>query len=359
MRNFTLINLIIIFLRLASKIKHKFSTDDIKKRSITLERSYYHFEARKMGLNSEDLHSDITQISNERKKFNVWQSCTDFDGPGSLKIAGDKIYCYKILADLKIPLPAHIAVNWFDFSKAIAFWQDSDTPIVIKPAKDTGDSTGVSVKINSRFSIICAMVKAGLYCDQVLIEKYCQGINYRLLFCNGKFLACSARIPARVTGDGISSISALIDRSNHRREINGNFLPFLPETRPILNHIRKDKNLKSHLKRSGKRLSDIPDNEEVVSLADVCLWLSGGEFFDVTEHVDSQYIKIAQKSVDAIGIKLAGVDVIATDITKYRKTSFVINEVNTTPAILVHYEVMNQEKQKNAAEKILYTFFNG
>jgi D-alanine-D-alanine ligase-like ATP-grasp enzyme len=52
------------------------------------------------------------------------------------------------------------------------------------------------------------------------------------------------------------------------------------------------------------------------------------------------------------------VDLIARDIRNPKEGTYVINEINTSPALLVHYEVQNQEKMRPVAKEILRTIFN-
>jgi len=69
-------------------------------------------------------------------------------------------------------------------------------------------------------------------------------------------------------------------------------------------------------------------------------------------------VDACRKSVEAIGIKLAGVDLIAQDIKDPKRGTYVINEINTTPALLIHYEVQNQEKRRDVARMILESMFH-
>jgi hypothetical protein len=54
---------------------------------------------------------------------------------------------------------------------------------------------------------------------------------------------------------------------------------------------------------------------------------------------------------------LAGVDLISRDIKNAEERSYVINVINTTPALLIHYEVQNQGKMQPLVNEIMKIMF--
>ena len=48
----------------------------------------------------------------------------------------------------------------------------------------------------------------------MIVEKFIQGSDYRVLVVNYKFVAAALRTPAFVIGDGIHTVQELIDREN-------------------------------------------------------------------------------------------------------------------------------------------------
>lgn len=69
--------------------KHKVKYDKV-------EISYYLFKAGKLGINAKVILDDLLQLSKGDGIYNIWRCGTDFDGWGSLHIAGDKTYCYSM-----------------------------------------------------------------------------------------------------------------------------------------------------------------------------------------------------------------------------------------------------------------------
>jgi len=325
----------------------------------TSDLTYYIYESRRQQYETEARANKTIGIKNPRNGifYNFKDSYTDLDGVASLRLAADKIYCYELLQRLRQPVPPHIALNRFDLEGVLAFKNQCPAGIVIKPARDTGDATGVSIKPEGLFKIIESLAIAGVYGREVLVEQFCEGTNYRLLYCDGAFIAASIRLPAALTGDGRSTVLDLIKSANRGRAPIGELTDYSPETRPILYRIPMDQRVRSVLRKQRLSLNSVPAQGRPVRLQDICHWLWGGSYLDVTEEVCPQLTAAGADIVKALGVRLAGLDVIAKDISDCAHGGYVINEINTTPALLVHYEVQNRDKLRPVAKTILAELF--
>ncbi|MDY0131697.1 MAG: ATP-grasp domain-containing protein [Desulforegulaceae bacterium] len=323
-----------------------------------METSYYKCEAEYLGLKFQLIMDNVSQISNRKTKFNVWKSGTDLDGKGSLHLAGNKKYCYDLFKKAGIPVPRYKILKSGDFFGAVSFFREIKKPIVIKPARDTGDSSGVFVKLENSFSIFIAVSYVKIFGNEMIVEEFIDGDNFRLLFCCGEFLSACERIPSFVICDGQSSIKQLIDKENQKRLEIGDLKPFDPDTRPILYKIKITKSLKNFIRKQGYNLNSIPQKGIKVNFQPICHWYQGGSYYDVTDKIDQNFVEMAKKAVELAGVKLAGVDLITSDIENYQRGRCVINEINTTPGLLIHYEVQNQEKRIPVIRIILKKYFN-
>ena len=325
---------------------------------IKVENSYYLYEAAKLGVKANVLGNYVLQLRKGDTVHNVWRCNTDFDGRGSMHIAGDKVHCYSVFKETGIPIPKYVILRSGDYKNVIAFKKKINAPIVIKPARDTGDSAGVFIKPETFYSIWFAANYAGSYGSEIIVEEWFEGTNYRLLFCKGRFLAASSRIPSLVIGDGLCTVRELINATNRGRRKNGDYVEYETSNRPIRYKIPVSASLVKVLKKQGLQLNSVPLQDTIVRLQDVCHWLFGGQYFDVTDIISPELVKVSKKAVQALGIKLAGVDVIAQDIRNPREGTYIINEINTTPALLVHYEVQNQDKMRPVCREILKLMFD-
>lgn len=329
-----------------------------KKDLSTIEYSYYEHEAGQMNVETKRLANNVLQLRKGDRVQNVWVSFTDFDGEGSLIVAGDKALCNDMLSGAGIPVPDYTVLRRGDFLGALTFRKQAGPDIVIKPARDTGDGKGVFIKPKSLFSVWYAANIAGAFGREIVVEKFFPGTNYRLLFCRGEFLGACARIPAHVNGDGSHTILEAITAMNQGRHEQGNYFPYTPESRPLRYRIDVNKSMVKLIKKQGYRLDSVPRRGETVFLQDICHWMKGGEYHDVTEEVPEALVDTCRKAVNTIGVKLAGVDVIAKDIRHPDQATYVINEVNTSPGILIHYEVQNREKMRPVVKDIIRMMFD-
>lgn len=321
--------------------------------------TYLLHAARRLKLQIDFRTDDIIAVRNPRTGiyYNFLSSYTDFDGLASLRIAADKIYCYRLMQRLQLPVPRHIIVPKNEWIRSIAFSRQCPGGIVIKPARDTGDGLGVCILPATPWEIFHAAAFASIFSENLLVEEFCRGTNYRLLYCEGDFVAASSRLPATVMGDGRTSIRNLIHAANRGRREIGDIPEYSEETRPILYKIPEDRNVRAALARQKFHFDSVPPSGSVVQLQQICHWLWGGSYWDVTEDICPDLVAAGAKLVKALGIRLAGVDIIAEDIRYCDAGTYVINEINTTPALLVHYEVQNRDKYRPVAELILDRLF--
>lgn len=59
----------------------------------------------------------------------------------------------------------------------------------------------------------------------------------------------------------------------------------------------------------------IPKKDEVVTLLDNANLSTGGESFDITEEIHPDFVDLARKATQTLGLRLAGVDILADDLT--------------------------------------------
>jgi D-alanine-D-alanine ligase-like ATP-grasp enzyme len=350
-------NGILFLFRIGLKLEEKLQAQSNPMKYI-LQRSYYSFEADSLKMNAKVIMDDVVQIREGEDILNFWRTGTDLDGMGSMHIAGDKAYCYSVLKGIGIPVPRHTVLKSGDYRNAIEFKKKINREIVVKPARNTGDGVGVMVKPDSKFSIFLAVNIAGAYGTEIIVEELFEGTNYRLLYCKGRFLGASARLPATISGDGHSSIKKLIESSNRDRRKTGDIVPYVPSNRPVLYQIPITRKLRKAIKKQGLTLNSIPGKEVDVKLQDICHWLYGGQYLDVTDTISHEFVEVGRQAVKALGVKLAGVDLIAQNLRRADEGNYVINEVNATPALLIHYEVQNQDERRPVAREILKASFD-
>ncbi len=88
-----------------------------------------------------------------------------------------------------------------------------DFPLVIKPLNGN-QGRGITTNIKTEEEAHEAFNTAQQISEEVVVEKFIKGMDYRFLVINYKLEAVARRTPAMITGDDHSTIQQLIDKVN-------------------------------------------------------------------------------------------------------------------------------------------------
>jgi cyanophycin synthetase len=202
-------------------------------------------------------------------------------------------------------------------------------PIVIKPLNGN-HGRGITIDIRSIKESIDAFDMAQEVSEEVIIERFHTGRDHRILVINGKFVAVAERVPANVTGDGVSSISQLIEITNQdprRGDGHDN----------VLTRIEIDRTSMDILARQGFTLESVPPNGQVCYLKATANLSTGGVSVDRTDEIHPENIWLAERVARIIGLDIAGIDMVTEDISlPVRQVDGAIVEVNAAPGFRMH-----------------------
>ena len=179
--------------------------------------------------------------------------------------------------------------------------------------------------------------------SSVIVEKFAPGNDYRLLVVNGQVVAASRREPAQVMGDGRSTIRQLVEVENRdprRAEHHSS----------SLSKIHIDEIGVNVLKDQGFTPDSIPPAGQMVQIRRNANLSTGGTAIDVTDLVHPE---VAARAIDAakvVGLDIAGIDVIASDITQPLEAQHgIIVEVNAAPGLRMHLAPSTGERREVGA----------
>ena len=166
--------------------------------------------------------------------------------------------------------------------------------------------------------------------EDIIIEKYISGRDYRVCSVYGDIVAVSERIPPYIIGDGISTIEKLIQNTNedprrgegHEKE---------------LTKIKIDDRLIEYLKQKEYSLKVVLPEKEKLYLKDNANLSTGGFALDCTDLICEENIEICKRAASAIGLDICGIDLICEDISKPLTEGGVIIEINAAPGIRMHH----------------------
>ncbi len=245
----------------------------------------------------------------------------------AVSITDDKDQTKRILAKAHIPVPEGGSCTseeeLEDLIKEIGF------PLAIKPVKGN-QGKGATINVKNEAEAHYAFLHAKEYCDEVIVEKFIPGCDFRLLVVNGKLAAASRRLPAQIIGDGKSSVRELVAVVNSDiRRGNGH--------ESVLTKILFDHDTFMQLEKQGYHLESIPRRGETVVLKSTANLSTGGTAEDVTDELHPENRFMAERIAKIIGLDICGIDVMAPDIsTPLRTNGGAVLEVNAAPGFRMH-----------------------
>jgi cyanophycin synthetase len=201
--------------------------------------------------------------------------------------------------------------------------------VVIKPCFGTSRGKGVTVDIRDVRKLNGAIYNSLMYDGTFLMEDFIEGGNFRILFYKDRMLDAFQRVPANVKGDGINNIKSLIRIENERRVKQQSPIPLYP--------IEIDDDVKRCLHRQDISLKSVPEKDEVVYVRTAINYRTGGEMKDVKTMVHEDIVSDCRSIMKIMDITLGGIDIITRNIDRpLAETGGAINEVNTSPGLIVH-----------------------
>lgn len=305
-------------------------------------------EAKKRGIPATRVSDqNLIRLNYGNKARLVQATLLDSTSCVAVDIACDKNLTKCLLNDLGIPVPYGYVVT--SAREAYERALDIDAPVVIKPL-NSNQGKGVRTNLFSKEEIYSSYDIARNYSSRVVVEKYVEGKDYRVLVVGDKVVAVALRVPANVVGDGQRSIKELIDELN--KDPNRGVGHEKPLTKIVINQKTYEV-----LNKQGFTLRDIPQKGEKVILCENCNLSTGGTSEDCTDIIHPHNAEYAIRSARAIGVHVAGIDFVAKDISKcVKETGGAIIEVNAAPGIRMHLYPSKGQPRNVAKDIVDYLF---
>jgi cyanophycin synthetase len=188
----------------------------------------------------------------------------------------------------------------------------------------------VTTGVRTRSHLARAAAAAAVFCDELVIERQFEGRNYRLLYLEGDLVDAFERRPPNVTGDGRSTIIALVRQANEERGRSG-----VGVSQALLTI---DLDMKRTLARQDLSLRSVPAAGAEVRLKTVINENRGADNVTAMGSLHPTIVADGARAVRALGARFAGIDLITTDPTvPLAEGGGVIIEVNGTPNLYYHY----------------------
>lgn len=262
-------------------------------------------------------------------------------------IAQDKELTKKLLHAAGVPVPKGRPVS--DAQDAWAAAQEIGLPVVIKP-RDGNQGRGVAVNLKNQEEVLQGFANAAQFSDEILLESYLPGSDYRLLVVGERLIAAARREPPMVTGDGVSQIIELVNKLNADPKRGDGHATSLTK-------IKFDEIAKARLREQGFEATSVPPKGARVSLRNNANLSTGGTATDVTDDVHPEVAARAVAAAKTVGLDICGVDIVCeTVLQPLEAQRGGIVEVNAAPGLRMHLSP-SYGKGRDVGEAVISNMF--
>ena len=281
------------------------------------------------------------------KQRRIQAAETGFTSAIAESIAQDKEMTKMLLAAAGVPVPDGRSVCTAEDAWQAA--QEIGAPVVIKP-RDGNQGKGVAVNMKTEDEVKTAFAAAYRICEDVVVERYLPGQDYRLLVVGKQLVAAARRAPPEVIGDGIHTIAQLIEQVNlDPLRGDGHATP--------LTKIRVDNITLATLAKQHYTIDSVPPKGVPVVLRNNANLSTGGTATDVTDDVHPQLAARVVEAAQMIGLDICGVDLVCENVIQtLEEQGGGVVEVNAAPGLRMHIKP-SFGKGRPVGEAIVSTMF--
>ena len=289
----------------------------------------------------------LVQLGHGARQRRILTAETDRTGAIAESIAQDKELTRSLLRQVGVPVPAGRPVK--DAEDAWEAAVEIGVPVVVKP-QFGNQGRGVITNLTTRPQVLAAFAAAREEGASIMVEKFAPGADYRILVIGDQMVAAARRESAHVIGNGKSTITELVDEIN-RDPRRGD------DHATVLTKIRLEQIALAVLGEQGFAPESVPPAGVRVLVRRNANLSTGGTAADVTDFVHPEVAARAVEAAKVIGLDIAGVDIVVTDIGRpLESQGGVIVEVNAGPGLRMHLQP-SSGKPRPVGEAIVGSLF--
>ena len=264
-------------------------------------------------------------------------------------ISCDKLLTKELLRIQNIPIAEGNKV-----SNVIGLLKEAEEigyPVVLKPQYGN-KGKGVILNIQNEKELIKSYNILKKKYEDIIIEKYINGNDYRVCVVDYKVVAVSLRVRPFVIGNGKDSLKKLIDIFNE------NPLRGEDHEKP-LTKIKIDNELIACISKNKLCLDSVIKIGQKVFLRENANLSTGGMAIDCTEQICNENIEYCINASKALGLDISGVDICTNDISRpLNEGNGIIMEVNAAPGIRMHH-YPSEGKKRDVGKSIIDMLYGG
>jgi len=278
-------------------------------------------EARRRGIGVEvvDAEGGFFRLTSGGRSVLCRESLSELTSGVAVSICDDKAVTRRVVERAGVRVPAQIE---FESREQLAEFLASHGSVVVKPARGE-QGRGIAVGVDDLDAAMTAVERAHAHCDRVLVEACVHGEDLRLVVIDYKVVAAALRRPARIVGDGQSTVRSLIERQSRRRAAATGGESKIP----------LDAETERCLAGAGLAFDDVPEKGAEIQVRRTANLHTGGTIHDVTDEVHPELVAAAVRAARAIGIPVTGIDFI---VRSPRAAHYAFIEANERPGLANH-----------------------
>lgn len=237
--------------------------------------------------------------------------------------------------------------EWLSYPKYILYNKDMDKviqnvgfPCVVKP-NDWSLGKWIVVNINTKRHLLKSIEYAKKFWRIILIQKYVEWDNYRVLYINNKVVWVLKRIRHSVFWDWKSTIEQLVNK-----EINNK------NRKKILNKIEYTKELIEFIKvQYWYGMNKVLNKWEIIYIN----WNWYNSIEDYTDNIHNWIHKLCKKISNKFKLKFFWVDIISNDLSNINEDYYIL-EINSNPWLKSHLNPLIW-KPRNVVKDLMDMYF--
>ncbi len=272
-------------------------------------------------------NQSLIQLGYGKNQVRFRATMTEKTSSIAVDLASNKEETKRLLEEQAIPVAKGMTITKeAEVTEAIKY---IGFPLVFKPLNGN-HGRGATINVKTQEEAVEAFKHAAEISRKVIVEKFVQGYDFRVLVIDHQMVAAAQRVPAHVIGDGELTLQELIDQEN-----NDPRRGFGHEN--VLTEITIDRDTLDLLSKEGLTLETIVEKGKHIMLKSTANLSTGGTSIDVTDLVHPQNVFFCERISKVIGLDICGIDIMAKNLTQpLTENGGVILEVNAAPGFRMH-----------------------
>ena len=257
-------------------------------------------QRRGIGIKVIDPVTPVFVLKHKGRQIRCYNALTDQVGAVTFHMTQSKRLANVFLKSNGYPVPAQEPYS--DLAAAKLFLKKFKT-IVVKPCTQWG-GRGVSVAVRTLRELTRAIAFARKYEEDIVLEEFVSGEDYRLIFVDFRYVAAIRRRAARVTGNGHDSIKTLIQAQNRveRKSDPSHVIPLDSETG-------------RNLAALGLKWGTVLGAGQTAQVRLTSNYHTGGSVDIVTRSVKPALVRLATQAAKKLGVPVIGIDFLVNEKT--------------------------------------------